>query len=337
MPLFLHMAQQQTAGDPVRMARILGALRKFQEIPPPAPPTAPPVAASARNGRLFDYGGSGPIAVFVPSLINPASILDLSESRSLLRWLSRQGVRPMLVDWGMPDAADRGLDLAGHVTHVLQPMLRELGEPYHLVGYCLGGTMAVASAMLHQPMSLTLIATPWNFDGFSSEARGALEQLWESAQPAVDALGLLPLEILQLAFWLLDPERVVAKYESFAALTDGSAAAETFVRLETWANSGAPLTRAAAREIVDDLFTANATGAGRWQVGGVTVTPSALRCPIGQIVSTTDRIVPAATALDGTDRIDLTLGHVGMIMGSHARRAVWRRLATRLSQTHASW
>src|SRR3546814_18721762 len=62
--------------------------------------------------------------------------------------------------------------------------------PYHLIGYCLGGTMSVASAVLSPPLSLTLIATPWDFDGFSDDQRETLQSLWESAQPTVDALGL---------------------------------------------------------------------------------------------------------------------------------------------------
>src|SRR3546814_16553527 len=67
-------------------------------------------------------------------------------------------------------SSDLALDLGGHITELLQPMLRELGAPYHLIGYCLGGTMSVASAVLSPPLSLTLIATPWDFDGFSDRS-----------------------------------------------------------------------------------------------------------------------------------------------------------------------
>lgn len=321
----------------MRLRNILTGLRKLQEAPSPLAPPLPPVIASAGRARLLDYGGTGPVAVFVPSLINPASILDLAEKDSMLRWLGTQGCRPLLVDWGTPDASERGRDLGGHVTGLLQPMLRDIGVPYHLAGYCLGGTLALASAALAQPLSVVLIATPWAFDGFPSPAVEALNELWDHAQTMVNQLGLLPLELFQLGFWLLDPARTVSKYAQFAEMPPGSAQAERFVRIENWANGGAPLTQAAARELVDDLFTVNAPGQGRWQVDGVTVAPSRLRCPVGQIVSSTDRIVPAATALDSTDRIDLALGHVGMIVGSQAKRAVWRRLATWLSQSCASW
>lgn len=301
---------------------------------------AVPVAGRAGNARLLDYGaegGGGPVAVFVPSLINPAHILDLAEGNSLLRWLGRQGVRPLLVDWGTPTAEDRTLDIGGHVTDILQPLLRGIGQPYHLIGYCLGGTMAIASAALAAPQSLTLIATPWNFDGFDEPARDTLQTLWEQAQPAVGALGLLPLEVLQLAFWQLDPERTVTKYERFAGWDPASAQAEFFIRLEDWANSGPPLTQAAARELVDDFFTVNLPGDGRWAVSGKFIEPAAFTFPVRQVISTTDRIVPAATALHAGSRIELALGHVGMIVGSSAERLVWAPLAAALSQSQPNW
>src|SRR3546814_11017486 len=107
------------------------------------------------------------------------------------------------------------------------------------------------------------LATPWDFDGFSDDQRETLQSLWESAQPTVDTLGLLPLEILQIAFWLLDPGRTVSKYARFGALPPGSPEADAFMRVEDWVNGGAPLPRGAARELVDDPFPATLPGQGR--------------------------------------------------------------------------
>src|SRR3546814_1297771 len=130
-----------TTGDAARLAHILAGLRAFQAAArPPAPPDVP-VVASAGRARLLDFGGKGPAAVFVPSLINSSRILDLAEDNSMLRWLSGEGIRPLLVDWRTPDPAEHALDLGGHITDLLHPILRELGAPYHLPGHCLGGTM----------------------------------------------------------------------------------------------------------------------------------------------------------------------------------------------------
>ena len=54
------------------------------------PLTETPVIAERMVAALRDYSGDGPDILFVPSLINPPTILDLSTERSLLRWLARQ-------------------------------------------------------------------------------------------------------------------------------------------------------------------------------------------------------------------------------------------------------
>lgn len=89
------------------MVAALAGLKAYQEADRvPAPPNVP-VAAEAERARLLDYGGDGPAVMFVPSLINPPTILDLAEDNSLLRWLSQNGVHPYLVDWGLRPQAKR--------------------------------------------------------------------------------------------------------------------------------------------------------------------------------------------------------------------------------------
>lgn len=322
------MLRSETGGDPARMARALDGLRKYQEAAREAGPEPPPAVTALLGASLRDYGGSGPPAVFVPSLINPPSILDLAEDNSLLRWLAAEGgVRPLLVDWGADVAARRGLSVAGHVEAVLLPLLAALGEPAALVGYCLGGTMALGAAALTQVRAVATIAAPWRFAGFPDDARAMLARLWDGARGTAERLGLLPMEALQSAFWSLDPARTVAKFEAFAALAPDSRAARAFVRLEDWANDGPPLPHAAARELFEGFFAADAPGAGRWLVAD----PAALPCPVLEIVSTTDRIVPAATAAGAGERIETARGHVGMVVGGSAREALWAPLAAWLA------
>ncbi|MBC7985177.1 MAG: alpha/beta hydrolase, partial [Sphingomonadaceae bacterium] len=292
-----------------------------------------PVVARAGRAVLRDYGGAGPPAVFVPSLINPPHILDLAEGNSLLRWLAANRVRPLLVDWGAPAPGEAELDVTGHVETMLAPLAAALGEPAHLVGYCLGGTMAAGAAALAAPLSLTLIATPWRFSGFPDDAREGLTALWEQAEPPARALGVLPMEVLQTAFWRLDPGRTVGKFEAFADFPPDGERARAFVALEDWANDGPPLTFSAARELIESLFLADATGRGEWRVGGKPVDPVALACPVLDIVSTSDRIVPAASASGAGERIDLAQGHVGMVVGGRARETLWEPLRERLSRT----
>lgn len=334
LPLFLEMLRGETAGDADRLAASLAGLRRYQSAQRAARPSAMPVIARHGRAALHDFGGAGPAALFVPSLINPPHVLDISAERSLLRWLARQGVRPLLIDWGSPGPAERDMDVAGHVTDLLLPLIDAIGEPVDLVGYCMGGTMAMAAAALRPVRSLVLMATPWRFAGFPPKARIDLRNLWDSIAPMAELLGLMPMEALQAGFWQLDPARTIRKFEDFGRLPEGDARADAFIALEDWANDGAPLTAAAGRELLIGLFGTDASGRGAWTVGGRKMRPEEIGCPVLNIVSLTDRIVPAATAAPFGQRLDLDLGHVGMIVGGRARTALWQPLSDWLSHPH---
>jgi polyhydroxyalkanoate synthase len=292
-----------------------------------------PVAASAGRAVLRDYGGSGRPAIFVPSLINPPDVLDLAEANSMLRWLSQHGVHPLMVDWGTATTAESGLTIADHVATMLLPLIDSIGHDAAVVGYCLGGTMALAAAVLRPIDRLALIASPWHFSGYPEKSRADLSELWASAQPVAEQLGLFPMELLQAAFWTLDPGRVVAKYADYGRLDPDGATARAFVVLEDWSNSGSPLTLAAGRELVESFMRDDNPGTGRWTVAQTTVDPRMIACPILDVTSASDRIVPLATAAGVGRQLSLKQGHVGMIVGSRARALLWKPLAAWLSQS----
>jgi polyhydroxyalkanoate synthase len=330
------MLREQTAAKPERMGRALAGLRAYQEAPRDPPPELMRPVASAHGAVLRDYGGTGAPVLFVPSLINPPNVLDLSADRSLLRWLASQGHHVLLLDWGWDAVGRRDMSAADHVERIIVPLIRGLPEPPALVGYCLGGTMALAAAALVPVRSVATIAAPWRFSGFPEKARSMLALLWSQTEPSARALGVLPMEALQSAFWNLDPARTVAKFEAFARMEPGSKEARTFVTLEDWANDGPPLSEAAARELFESFFRDDLPGRRKWKVGDMPVDPRALPCPFLNIVSTTDRIVPAATTASAGERLDLSLGHVGMVVGSRAREALWKPLEHWLSRHRPS-
>ena len=148
--------------------------------------------------------------------------------------------------------------------------------------------------------------------------------MWQHSKAASQSLGALPMEVLQAAFWSLDPQRTVKKFAEFGRLERCSAEARRFIALEDWANEGEPLPVPAARELIEDLFGRDFPGSGHWTVTGRTVTdkPSV---PALHILAGHDRIAPAATA-PGGDQVVIGSGHVGMIVGS-ARAQLHHALA----------
>lgn len=330
LPLFLDMLREETAASPARRAAALAGLRTYQDAPRMRARKAMPARHRKGRARLRDYGlkdAIGPVVVFVPSLINPPHILDLTPEQSLLRWLARDGLRPFLLDWGDPTPAARDMDVTAHVERLLLPLLARFDVPPLLVGYCLGGTMALAAACVAPVAGVALIAAPWRFDGYGATARRDIAALWDAAKPTCDVLGLVPMELLQAGFWRLDPARTIAKYEAIAQLAPDDPALARFVALEDWANGGAALPFAAGRQLFEDFVARDSPGQGGWRIAGRPVGPAALACPAIDFVSRHDRIVPAASAADLAERHDLAAGHVGMIVGSSARARLWEPLS----------
>jgi polyhydroxyalkanoate synthase len=333
--MFLSLAARHTADEPGRLEAVLAGLRRYQSAP--VPPPMPPLTPVARIGgvTLRRVGGAGPPVVVVPSLINAPAVLDLAPDRSLLRFLAGRGLDVHVIDWGETGRSERRLGLAGLVSLRLLPLLARLPAPVALVGYCLGGTLAIAAAQLlgARLASVALIATPWHFDGFGpAERRRALE-CWRAARPIARPLGALPISLLNPLFWSLDEAAVITKYESLGRRPDGDPAIAWFAAVEDWANSGAPLSLASARDLFVQGFGQDRFGRGRWRVAGAAIDPARVTAPVMDLGATRDRIVPAAARIraPGAVRIDVASGHVGMVVGSAARATTWEPLSNWLA------
>ena len=327
LPLFLELVRKVSAREPELARAALAGLRAYERAPRRERPAPKPEIARVGGASLRDHGGSGPPVLLVPSLINPPRILDLDEEVSLTAAIARMGRRALLLDWGKADARG-GLSVAGHVEELLLPLVRRIAEPVTLAGYCLGGTMAIAAANLIPVERVVTIAAPWNFADYPDASRRALADMWAHAQSAAKQLGALPMEVLQAAFWSLDPERTVRKFAEFGRLIPRSPEARRFVELEEWANEGQPLPYPAARELIEELFGKDPSGSGEWRVGGQAIS-DAFSIPALHLTSDHDRIAPAATAPAGK-RVAIPSGHVGMIVGS-ARKQLHEALADFLS------
>ena len=317
LPLFLELVRDVSARDPKLAADALAGLRAYEQAPRRERADPKPEIARVRGASLRAHGGAGKPVILVPSLINPPRILDLDEEVSLASAIARMGGRALLLDWGSADARSE-LSVAGHVEKLLLPLLRSIHEPVALVGYCLGGTMAIAAANLLPVERVVTLATPWNFARYPKSSTNALRDMWRHSKDAAKSLGALPMEVLQAAFWSLDPERTVRKFAEFGSLDPTSADARRFIELEEWANEGEPLPYPAAKELVEELFGEDVPGSGGWRVGG-RVASDKLGVPTLHLTAERDLIAPPQTAASG-EIVAISSGHVGMIVGSARAR-----------------
>ncbi len=335
-----------------RLEEMLAGIEAYRRHPYRRTLRDPPALWREGTTRLLDYGArrkdrdAALPALFVPSLINRAYILDLSRRHSLMRDLAGRGVRPLLVDWGVPGEEERGFGLddyvAGRLEAALDAAVAACGGPVAVVGYCMGGLLALALA-LRRPRDvrgLALLATPWDFHADNA----AIGRLLAAAQAPLDmllaSLGEFPVDLLQTMFTWTEPTLVAGKFRAFARLDPESPHAEDFVALEDWLNDGVPLAAAVARECLVGWYGDNEPARGAWRVAGTAVRPEDLAVPALVVVPGRDRIVPPASAaaladaIPGAERLVPRAGHIGMVVGGAARERLWRPLGAWLRARH---
>jgi len=322
-----------------RVGAFLAGIERYRHHPYRRDLPEPPTLWQEGTTRLLDYGkkGGAPLLV-VPSLINRAYILDLTQETSLLRFLAGAGLRPLLVDWGEPGALERAFGLTEYVAGRLEAAAdaaeAAAGGPLGVMGYCMGGLIALALAARrpHQVRALALLATPWGFHGENAGHARLLGALCGPLALACARLGEVPVDVLQALFTAADPLVALRKFSLFAALADGPKA-QHFVAVEDWLNDGVPLALSVARECLGGWYGGDTPARGQWRVAGRPVLPRRVAQPTLVVVPAQDRIVPPASAealiaaLPASERLAPSLGHIGMIVGSAAPKQVWQPLA----------
>ncbi len=316
-------------------AALLSGIAAYRRHPFHRTMEDPPAIWQEGSSRLLDYGSAGaPPLLVVPSLVNRAYVLDLLPEHSMLRFLAAGGMRPLLLDWGYPDEAERAFTLSDYIAGRLERAMEHVGGPLTLVGYCMGGLMAVAAALRRPDLvqRLVLLATPWDFWAASARQAQDLAGLLPLLEPMMAESGTLSIDGLQTLFSLLDPGGVGAKYRDFAGQDQASARARMFVAMEDWLNDGIPLAAPVARETLAGWYGANAPMAGEWRVLGLPVRPERLDMACFVAAPARDRIVPPESAqalgraIAGATMHTPRAGHIGMVAGSSARRELWEVL-----------
>lgn len=323
-----------------RLDELERGIRLYRHHPYRRAHSAVPVVWREGTTRLLDYGlvSTGIPILVIPSLINRGYILDLWPERSFLRALAQAGFRPFLVDWDRPGESERGFGLSDYIGGRLRAALRSVvsttGRPPVVVGYCMGGLLAAALACL-QPRDvrgLVLLATPWDFHAEKPALARALAGSVAPWMPLFDALGIMPLDLIQGLFSALDPFMVVRKFCAFARLDPQSERAQEFVALEDWLNDGVPLAAGVARDCLLGWYGENTPGRGTWQVAGRAISPDAITAPTLVVVPEQDRIVPPlsaralAQAIPHATVLNPPLGHIGMVSSRRAPAELWPQI-----------
>jgi len=308
----------------------------------------PQPAETWREGtaRLLDYAPDAtgaPVVLVVPSLINRAYVLDLTAERSLMRFLAKAGFRALLLDWDAPNEAERRFTLtdyiAGRLGRAIDAACGLRGGPVALVGYCMGGLLALPPALTHpdKVSGLVCLATPWDFHAERPHQARLIGAALPALEPMLRQAGELPVDVIQALFAGLDPLLVVRKFVKFAGFDPASPSATQFVALEDWLNDGVPLAAEVTRECLGGWYGGNTPAKGEWRIAGQPVNPREIQVPTMIVVPHADRIVPPPSALGLVAQMPQATvmrpqsGHIGMVAGGSAMEQLYKPLAAWLN------
>ncbi|NOT53599.1 MAG: alpha/beta fold hydrolase [Deltaproteobacteria bacterium] len=279
--------------------------------------------------------------VLVMSLVSRSYILDLTKGQSLVEFLLQHGFDVYLIDWGVPRAEHATLRLEDYVLDFIPACVRVIqddsGEPdVSMVGYCMGGQLAVMYTALHADgpvKNLVCFTTPINAEGMS------LYRTW--TDPAhfdldrvLTTLGNLPPELLEVSFDMLRPFQKAAGRLKLLDNVQDDAFVKAHLRFERWAADQIPFAGATARQFITDFIRENKLVRNAFTLAGRTVDLGQIRVPFLHVAAEHDHIVPAAASRDllgligGQDKSEIILkgGHVSLVAGTNAAHRLWPRL-----------
>jgi polyhydroxyalkanoate synthase len=147
----------------------------------------------------------------------------------------------------------------------------------------------------------------------------------------LERLGNVPAFAAEAGFKLLGGARTITKWADLAAHLDDEAYVRGFDAINTWVNDLLPYPGEAFRQLLREVVTGNKLLKGGLVLGGQEIDLGRVQVPLLAFSGRTDNIAtPEATRaiLECVGSSDKALrevpgGHVGVIAGSEARRAVW--------------
>jgi polyhydroxyalkanoate synthase len=294
---------------------------------------------SLRRYRSARPSPDAPPLLFCYALVNRPYILDLQADKSVVRRYLDAGFDVYLIDWGVPSHADRHLTLEHYVERLLGTVVdfvlgQQRAQRLHLLGYCMGGTLAALYTALHpeQIATLTLLAAPIDFGG-----RESLLNLWTDARcfdvdAFIDAYGNCPAPFLQACFLNTKPvQNLLTKNLALYDQMEDQRFLANYFALERWVNDNIPVAGETFREFVKKLYQENQLVRGEFELAGRRVDLAQITCPLLLLTAQSDHLVPPSSTLGlrahvgslDVEEQTIEAGHVGLVVGGKAHATFW--------------
>jgi polyhydroxyalkanoate synthase len=287
--------------------------------------------------------------VFVPPLAARPTIFDLMPNRSLVKYFIARGYRVYLIDWGEPGREQAHYGLGDYVDDLMPEALRRIREhaqveDLSLFGWCLGGLFCLMYAGLSHDAHLRNIVTVASpIDTREGSIIGQLTAALMKPAELVRKLTSFRLHDLapekmtvpgwmnSLAFKLTNPVGSITTYwDLVLRLWD-----REFVESHTTTSSFLNNMLAYPGRLIQDMFVKfaidNDLSRGTIEVGGKTAKFDRIESSVLVFAGETDNLVTPDAAKKSLDLVASSDtqylvapgGHMGVLSGAKAQKAVW--------------
>lgn len=293
--------------------------------------------------RLLDDSGQPragrPPVLFVPAPVSRYFILDLLPGRSFAGYVAAAGFDVYVADFGTPSREDRFADLEYYVDGLVRRCVRTVtaltGEPaINVVGYCLGGTLALFYAALYPESVRRLVMLTTTVDG---DVEGGIP--WVAARMGLagedyDNPRLVPASEVKSWFEMLAPgsnSTMGRVSDLWERLDDAPERLREVRTMASWVDDVVPAPGRLLAELYRKLGPGtNGLMKGTATVGDRVVDLAAVAMPVLSVAAEKDTIAPPAGVdaiakiVPHAELLRLPGGHVGIVAG-RAAAALWKR------------
>ena len=287
--------------------------------------------------------GAQPV-LLVPPLAAPAICFDLRRGCSVAEHLVQGGRPTYLVDYGEIEYADRNLGLEHWIEDVVPNAIRaaseDAGRPVQVVGWCLGGILALLALAYDPKLPVTrvaLIASPFDFSKVPLVAPlrpiAAITQGWGITQ-LYRLLGGAPAPLVKRGYqavgfdkYLLKPWTVLSNLHDRELLAQIEAVDAFMDRMHAYPGR-------TFGQLYHRFFRTNDLADGKLALEDGTVDLGVVRFPVLAIAGRGDGIAPVAACHHVEDllphaAVELATapgGHLGVLTGRAAAGTTWALL-----------
>jgi len=290
--------------------------------------------------------------LLVPPLAAPAVCFDLRRGCSLAEFLVRSGRCTYLVDYGAIQFADRDLGIEHWVHDVIPAAVRAVAHdagnrPVRIVGWCLGGIMALLAHAADAGLpidSVALVASPWDVSKVPLVAPlrpiDAMTRGWVVSQ-LYRALGGAPAPLVKRGYQLAGFDKYVMKPWTVGSNLHDRDLLAQIEAVDAFMGRMHAYPGRTFGQLYHRFLRTNDLATGRLELGGEVIALEDATVPLLAVAGRGDGIAPVkachhlADLVPNAPAVKLETapgGHLGVLTGRAARGTTWAILDDWLDQ-----